>query len=277
MGVDFFREPAAVTGRSATCGPLRLRLDLEYDGSGFVGWQAQARGRTVQGELQRALRTLLREEVTPVGSGRTDAGTHASGQVAHISTDSPLPVERILVGVNALLPPDMAVCAVRAVPRDFHARYSALGKRYRYRITAARSPLDRHRVWTVYRPLDVEAMSVAARLLTGVLDFRAFCKALPPPENFDCRIDDARWRREGRELVFEVEANRFLRHMVRILVGTFVEVGLGKMSCDAFGKLFSPTAGRALGGQTAPSRGLCLLYVNYDDSCGGRSGLAALE
>ncbi len=272
MGVGPYGEPVAVTGLLDIAVPRTLRLDLQYDGSGFVGWQVQARGRTVQGELQRALRTLLQEDVSPVGSGRTDAGTHAIGQVAHISTNSALPVERILAGVNALLPPDMAASAVLAVPHDFHARYSARGKRYRYRITTAPSPLDRHRVWRVFRPLDMEAMSVAAERLTGVLDFRAFCKALPPPDNFECRIDDARWRREGRELVFEVEANRFLRHMVRILVGSFVEVGLGKMSCDAFGRLLSPTAARAQGGQTAPSRGLCLLYVNYDDACGGPSG-----
>ena len=252
-----------------------LRLDLEYDGSGFVGWQSQAHGRTVQGELQHALRRLLQEEVTPVGSGRTDAGTHALGQVAHIHTDSLLSPERILAGVNALLPPDVAASAVRAVDGDFHARYSALGKRYRYRISSARTPLDRHRVWPVFRPLDQGAMAAATEHLRGILNFRAFCKALPPPDHFECRIDTALCLREGRELLFEIEANRFLRHMVRILVGTLVQVGLGRMSTETFRQLLSPAADRGHGGQTAPARGLCLLYVNYDESCGGRSGMAA--
>jgi len=249
-----------------------LRLDLEYDGSEFVGWQVQAEGRTVQGELQRALRILLQEEVTPMGSGRTDAGTHALGQVAHAQTQSALPETRILLGVNALLPPDVAVYAVRTVDDSFHARYSARGKRYRYRIATNHRPLGRRFVWTMRRPLDLDAMVAATRQLTGVLDFRAFCKALPPPDNFECRIDDANWCYLGGEFVFEVEANRFLRHMVRVLVGTFVDVGLGKLHPDDFGRLLSPSADRSQAGQTAPSRGLCLLYVNYDESFGGRSG-----
>ncbi len=257
-------------------GKRTLRLDLEYDGTDFVGWQVQARGRSVQGELQRALRTLLQEEVTPHGSGRTDAGTHALGQVAHCHTGSTLPVERLLASLNALLPPDVAVSNVCWVHDDFHARYSARGKRYRYRISSAHSPLDRHRVWTMFRPLDLERMTAAAGFLTGALDFRAFCKALPPPDHFECRIDDASWRRQGREFIFEVEANRFLRHMVRILVGTFVQVGLGRMSPADFGQLLTPASGRNHGGQTAPSRGLCLLYVNYPSSFGGRSGASVL-
>ena len=252
--------------------PRTLRLDLEYDGTGFVGWQVQASGRTVQGELQRALRRLLQDEVTPVGSGRTDAGTHALGQVAHIHTDNGLGVEQILRGVNALLPPDVAVSAVRDVDSSFHARFSARGKRYRYRIATRDSPLDRHRVWTMRRPLDLELMVAATRYLTGVLDFRAFCKALPPPDHFECRIDDAEWRLQGRELVFEVAANRFLRHMVRVLVGTLVDVGLGKLPVEGFGRLLAAAADRSQAGQTAPSCGLCMLYVNYDECFGGRSG-----
>lgn len=248
-----------------------LRLDLAYDGTHFVGWQTQARGRTVQSELQRALRQLLQEEVQPMGSGRTDAGTHAVGQVAHIHTSNPMPVARLLRGVNALLPPDIAVHQVLPVPDEFHARFSARGKRYRYRIATRPSPLDRHRVWPVFRPLDFDAMRDAARHLQGMLNFSAFCKALPPPDHYDCRIDDAAWQQQGTELVFEIEANRFLRHMVRIIVGTCVDVGSGRMTSSAFGDLLSPSADRALGGQTAPARGLCLLYVNYEEACGGPS------
>lgn len=252
--------------------PHTLRLDLAYEGTHFVGWQTQARGRTVQDELQRALRTLLQEDVVPLGSGRTDAGTHAIGQVAHVRTGNPMPADRMLRGVNALLPPDIAVARVLPVDEEFHARFSARGKRYRYRIATTRSPLDRHRTWNVLRPLDVPAMMAAAGHLQGSLDFRAFCKALPPPDHFECRIDACAWQQQGSELVFEIEGNRFLRHMVRILVGTCVDVGFGRMTPADFGALLTPTADRAQGGQTAPARGLCLLYVNYDDACGGRSG-----
>jgi tRNA pseudouridine38-40 synthase len=249
-----------------------LRFDLEYDGTEFVGWQVQAEGRTVQGVLQQALRKLFQEEVTPVGSGRTDAGTHAVGQVAHTHTRSVLSESRILLGVNALLPPDVVVSAVRTVDGSFHARYSARGKRYRYRVATTRTALDRRCVWTVRRPLDQQSMKAAALHLTGVLNFRAFCKALPPPDHFECRIDDAVWCCGSHELVFEIEANRFLRHMVRVLVGTLVDVGLGKSTPDGFGRLLSDSADRSQAGQTAPSRGLCMLWVNYDESFGGRSG-----
>lgn len=252
-----------------------LRLDLEYDGGGFVGWQSQAHGRTVQGELQRALCTLLQEEVVPIGSGRTDAGTHAAGQVAHLQTRCTRPVERILVGLNALLPPDVAVHRVVDAPVDFHARYSARGKRYRYRVATTRPALERHRVWPVYHPLDVQAMQAATAHLTGPLDFRAFCKANPEPEHYECRIDAASWTCVGDERHFEIAANRFLRHMVRILVGTLVDVGRGQLSAGDFGVLLQAGAQRHDGGPTAPARGLCLQRVFYDDGDGGPSGLPA--
>lgn len=263
-----------MTAASGSTASRTLRLDLEYDGSDFVGWQSQAEGRTVQQALQKALRRLLQQEATPVGAGRTDAGTHAMAQVAHFHTNNDMALDRLLRGLNALLPDDLAATSVRLVPDDFHARFSARGKRYRYRISTTHTPLNRHHVWTFFRPLDLQAMEEAAETLRGRLDFRAFCKALPPPDHFECHIEAARWTRQGCELVFEVEGNRFLRHMVRILVGTFIEVGLGKMTPDAFGRLLSSDADRRQGGQTAPARGLCLMYINYDESCGGRSAPA---
>ena len=256
--------------------PRTLRLDLEYDGSGFVGWQSQARGRTVQGTLQEAMRTLLQEEVAPVGSGRTDAGTHALGQVAHAGVRSAMEAGRIHRGLNALLPEDVAVLRVLDAPAGFHARYSALGKRYRYRIDTVRRALDRHAVWTLPRRLDLEPMAAAAAGLRGVLDFRAFCKADPPPESYACRIDAAEWRQAGRRWTFEIEADRFLRHMVRALVGTLVEVGEGKRSPGEFLELLQG-ADRSLAGTTAPARGLCLLRVRYPEEAGGASGPDPLE
>lgn len=249
-----------------------MRIDLEYDGTDFVGWQEQAQGRTVQGELQRALRSLLQEEVTPVGSGRTDAGTHARGQVAHIQTATALPLDKVLRGLNALLPDDIAARRVITVPDAFHARYSARGKRYRYRVSTIRPALERQRVWPIYAPLDTEPMVVAARRLLGTHDFRAFCKADPEPDHYTCHIDEAEWRQQGPELVFDIEGNRFLRHMVRILVGTFVDIGRGRLSDVDFAALLQSDGQRQQAGQTAPSTGLCLLKVRYDDDDGGNSG-----
>ena len=242
--------------------PRTLRLLLEYQGTDFAGWQLQTQGRTVQGELARCLSILLREAVIPVGAGRTDAGTHALGQVAHLHTHSDLPLERLLRGLNGLLPPDIAVLAVEEAPSRFHARYSAKGKRYRYRIRTAKSALDRHLVWSLYQHLDLEPMIRAAGCLAGKHSFAAFCNQDPLPENFVCQVRECGWTRQGSELVFEIEADRFLRHMVRILVGTMAKVGRGRRRPEEMGALLE-RADRTLAGPTAPAQGLCLVRVEY--------------
>lgn len=239
-----------------------VRLLLEYDGTDFDGWQIQAEGRTVQGELTRALRILLREEVTVIGAGRTDAGTHALGQVAHFLTAGDLPVERIRRGLNGLLPPDVAVREVTEAPPGFHARYSALSKRYRYRIRTNKVTLDRRQVWSFGHPLSLAAMQEAATCLLGPHDFGAFCCQDPVPTILRCRVDHCAWRAEGEELVFEIEADRFLRHMVRILVGTMAQVGGGRRAPDRLRALLAD-GDRTKAGPTAPARGLCLLWVAY--------------
>jgi tRNA pseudouridine38-40 synthase len=241
-----------------------LRLLLEYDGSDFAGWQIQDNGRTVQGELERALGILLKESIRPIGSGRTDAGTHALGQVAHFQTASELPTERLLRGLNGLLPVDIAVREIGEVPSDFHARYSAKNKRYRYRIHMGKSAINRSRVWTYHSGLSLAPMVSAARLLLGDHSFGAFCKQDPVPESLHCQIVDCTWSRQGAELVFEIEANRFLRHMVRILVGTMVEIGRGVQPQSHMADLLA-SGDRSTAGPTAPARGLCLLWVRYDE------------
>ena len=247
-----------------------IRLDLEYDGTHFVGWQIQKRGRSVQGELARALQQFLGENAVPVGSGRTDAGTHALGQVAHFHTASSHPPERMVRALNSLLPPDISVSAASQVAADFHARYSARSKRYRYRIATAKTALERDRVWTLSGGLDYDAMAVATTALEGTLDFRAFCNHHPVPASFSCTVLQSGWERAGAELRFEIEANRFLRHMVRIIVGTLAEVGRGRRPAD-LSPLLAPAVGahsapdRNLAGPTAPARGLCLLSVDYGD------------
>ena len=242
-----------------------LRLVLEYDGTHFVGWQSQKSGRTVQDALEQALHTLLKEPVRLTGSGRTDAGTHALGQVAHFQTEAALPTHQLLRSLNGLLPPDIAVRAADEVAADFHARYSAARKRYRYRIHQGKAAVNRTQVWTYYPALSLAPITEAATTLCGEHSFGAFCKQDPIPEHLTCRVFDAVWSQRGPELVFEIEANRFLRHMVRIIVGTMVEIGRGTMPPEAIAELLT-SGDRTAAGTTAPACGLCLLWVAYPDS-----------
>ena len=251
-----------------------IRLDLEYDGTDFVGWQIQARGRSVQGELARSLERLLQEKIIPVASGRTDAGTHALGQVAHFHTTtrhSPARLERAL---NSLLPPDIAITAASEVSDAFHARHSASSKRYRYRIAIAKRAVDRRQVWLLNGQLDLDSMVLASEALQGQHRFGAFCKRDPIPDRFECQVLEARWARRDHEFVFEIEANRFLRHMVRIIVGTLVEIGQGKRPPTDMAALLGggSSADRGQAGATAPAQGLCLLRVTYPDDCGSGVG-----
>ncbi len=249
-----------------------IRLDLEYDGTDFLGWQQQKLGRTVQGELARALAQFLQTETLPIGSGRTDAGTHALGLVAHLKTTSQHDTYRFERALNALLPPDLCVRRALDVADDFHARFSARGKQYRYRVSASLSPLRRNQVWVMPRPLDLLSMQAAAAYLTGQHEFRAFCNPHPIPENFNCTLHSSGWSRVDDELVFDITGDRFLRHMVRILVGTMIDVGEGKRSVESFKQLIAGPGNRTDAGPTAPSKGLCLLGVHYDEADGGPSG-----
>ena len=242
-----------------------LRLVIEYDGTHFAGWQSQKSDRTVQDALEQALYILLKEPVRLIGAGRTDAGTHALGQVAHFQTEALLPTDRLLRSLNGLLPPDIAVRAADEVPPDFHARYSATRKRYRYRIHQGKAAVNRTQVWTYHSALSLAPMAAAARSLCGERAFGAFCKQDPVPEHLTCHVFDAVWSQRGRELVFEIEANRFLRHMVRILVGTMVEIGRGTRPPEAIADLLA-SGDRTAAGATAPACGLCLLWVAYPDS-----------
>ena len=250
----------------------RIRLDLEYDGTDFVGWQVQPNERTIQGELGNALNQFLHQEIVPVGAGRTDAGVHAQGQVAHFDTVSTLDCERMMRALNGILPADIAATAVRDVAADFHARYSAVRKRYRYRISTVKSTLQRREVWALYQNLDAEAMQEASHHLLGTHGFQAFCNHDPVPESFLCDITHCQWTVSGTDLTLEIEANRFLRHMVRIIVGTLVEVGRGRMAVASIEDLLTdpdgnPQRGRLAdrknAGATVPARGLCLRYVSY--------------
>lgn len=245
-------------------GPRNLRLDLEYDGTRYHGWQRQTNALTLQETIETALARLTGEQVHLIGSGRTDAGVHARGQVANFRTASTLPLKAFVHGLNSLLPPDVAVLAASEVPWEFHARKSARAKTYEYRLLnrPVRSPLSLRYAWQVAPPLALAAMEEAARILVGEHDFAAFQASGSSVRTTKRRVEAAEWRREGEFLIFRITANGFLRGMVRSLVGTMVQIGMGKRPVAELAELLVRPQ-RARVGPTAPPQGLCLVEVRY--------------
>jgi tRNA pseudouridine38-40 synthase len=236
------------------------RLDIEYDGRAFAGWARQPGRRTIEGVLQDALTQLQGAPVDLVVAGRTDQGVHATGQVC--SYDGPV---LSLKNLNAVLPADVAVRAVTAVPDGFDARRDAISRAYRYRILtrAARSPLDAGRSLHHPTPLDRAALEACAAVLPGLHDFRAFTPSDTGHRTFNRRITQAEWVDETPEiLAFVIAGGSFLRHMNRVLVGTMLEVARGRSTPESFAALLEG-APRSAAGATAPPHGLCLTGVGY--------------
>ncbi|MGI6284213.1 tRNA pseudouridine(38-40) synthase TruA [Neomoorella humiferrea] len=243
-----------------------LKITLAYDGTNYAGWQVQpeVHGPTVQGVVAAAIEKLTGERVCPAAAGRTDAGVHARGQVISFTTSSRIPVERWPAALNSVLPEDIAALKAEAVPPEFHARYSARWKWYRYSIYNHTVPdvFSRRYCWQVRYPLDFDAMADAARYFIGYHDFRSFCAAGSPVRRFEREVLEARLHRRGWFIFFDVVANGFLYHMVRIMVGTLVEVGRGKLSPDDIPGIIQSRS-REKAGPTAPAQGLCLERVAY--------------
>ena len=246
---------------------MQLRLTVEYEGTHLLGWQLQPGGRTVQGELERALAVVLREPVRVRGAGRTDAGVHARAQVAAARvTTPPADLSRLLRSVNALLPDDVAVRAAELVDDAFDPRRHARSRVYEYRILAAPapSPFWRRWAWHVARPLDRATLDAEVRALVGEHDWAAFrgADAKETPRSTVRRVLESSLRDEPLLLVYRIEATGFLKHMVRNIVGTLVEVGLGERAPGCMAELLAGRD-RTRAGATAPARGLTLVEVRY--------------
>lgn len=242
-----------------------IRLVVEYDGTSLCGWQRQSNGPTVQGHLEAALAQLLQHAVTVTGASRTDAGVHARGQVASFRTERTIPLHGVRRGLNSLLPEAIAIREATEVGDDFHPRFSATGKHYRYTVLARpdRSPRWRDRAWHVPEPLALDAMREAAALLLGEHDFAAFRAAGCTANTTIRRIDTIDVVAGDELLTLEVRGNAFLRNMVRIVAGTLVEVGRGRLTPAQVREILE-SRDRTRAGITAPAHGLELIEVRYD-------------
>lgn len=239
---------------------MRYFIEFAYKGTAYHGSQVQPNGITVQSVLQDAFFTILRTPVALTFSGRTDAGVHAEQMFAHFDLDdNPPTAERL----NRLLPDDIAVRRIFPVADDMHARFSALSRTYEYRIATTKSPFTRDIRTFVPSPLDYEAMNEAARLLLGTHDFASFCKVHTDVKTTVCTITQAYWRQDAEGAVFTVTADRFLRNMVRAVVGTLFEIGRHKCSPDDLSAVIASLS-RQAAGQSAPPQGLFLTAVQYE-------------
>jgi tRNA pseudouridine38-40 synthase len=258
-------------------GPIRqknFRLTIEYDGTGYHGWQRQKEEPTIQAEIERVATRITGQPVSLTGSGRTDAGVHALGQVANFHCRTRLTPDELQRGLNSLLPGDIAIGRCEAVNDDFHARFDAIAKRYRYRILnqPVRSALERHRAWHLRASLDLAAMQAGSSRILGCHDFSAFEGAGSPRAHNVRRVSEAICRRgRSREICFEIEADGFLRYMVRNLVGTLVAVGRGQLTADDMAAILA-SRDRSRAAPTAPPQGLYLVGVQYGPNATSPAG-----
>jgi tRNA pseudouridine38-40 synthase len=242
--------------------PKNIKLVIEYDGSLFHGWQVQPGLRTVQDEIEKALNTILNQEVNLIGSGRTDAGVHALGQVANFEMENPQDAETIQKNLNGILTEDIIIHKAEEVDPNFNARYSAKSRTYQYRVHMGRTAIQRNFIWEVTYALNVETLLRATKEIEGEHDFTSFCLAESSKESNLCNVKQAFWEKLGDELIFRIEANRFLHSMVRSLVGTLIEVARGYFSVSDFTETMEATD-RRKAGPTAPAHGLYLVEVKY--------------
>ncbi len=242
-----------------------IKLLIEYDGTNYLGWQVQPNGPTIQGILEEKLGLLTGEKIMLFGSGRTDSGVHAICQVAHFKTGSSMDTHRMQRALNSLLPPDIVIQKMEEVEESFHARRHSKSKVYEYRILnrSLRSPFHHSYAWHIPQRLDFKEMEKATQYLIGEHDFSSFRSVGSPTRTTVRKVTRAEWKRGRSGLVrFEIEANGFLKQMVRAIIGTLVEVGKGKMGAVEFRRILESKE-RSKAGPTAPAHGLFLKEVKY--------------
>ncbi|MCI6857142.1 MAG: tRNA pseudouridine(38-40) synthase TruA [Bacteroidales bacterium] len=241
----------------------RYFLHLAYNGADYHGWQSQPNAVTVQETVEKALSRVLRRQVAIVGAGRTDTGVNARSMYAHFDVDNEIAdPQRLISALNSLVGRDIAIYGIRRVADDAHARFDAVARTYKYFVTTRKSPFDYRFAWNPPYRLDVDAMNAAAARLADYIDFTSFSKLHTDVATNNCRIYEARWTAEGDRLTFTIKADRFLRNMVRAIVGTLVDVGRGKTSVDEFCRIIE-RKDRCAAGASVPGNALFLWQVDY--------------
>lgn len=243
---------------------LRYFLEIAYQGMAYHGWQIQQNASTVQCIIQASIAKILSKEVLLIGSSRTDTGVHATQQVAHLDVDSLVNPNKFQYQLNAVLPHTIAIKSMRRVKPQAHARFDALSRTYEYSITPTKNPFLSDRSYFYSGSLAIEKMNQAAAILLEKNDFKSFSNVKVPVNNFLCNITEAMWIKQGELLVFRITANRFLRGMVRAIVGTLLKVGQGKISVSGFEAIIDQKD-RCAAASAVPAQGLCLIEVAYPE------------
>lgn len=244
---------------------MRYFLEIAYDGTDYHGWQIQPNARTVQEVLNKCLSTILRQPIETVGSGRTDTGVHASQQFVHFDTIAPIEADAVCYRLNRLLPPDISARQIYPVGLDAHARFDAVSRTYEYRLTQEKNPFLQRYAYYLNKPVDLTKLNEAAAVLLTFEDFTTFSKVKGDTLHYRCQMYEANWQQEKTNLIFKIKANRFLRGMVRLVVGTLLDVGTGKISVEDF-KAIVAAQDRKLASGAAPATGLFLTSVAYPEN-----------
>lgn len=241
---------------------LRYFIEIAYSGKNYYGWQRQPRQISVQQVLEDSLSTVLRQPIAVVGSGRTDTGVHAKQLFAHFDIEDIGNKEKLIFQLNSFLPTDISVKNIFEVKADAHARFDALQRKYEYRIAIGKDPFSQDFAYQIYKIPNVEAMNEAADIMLKYEDFQSFSRSKSDVKTFNCQIVEAGWKKTNNQLVFTIIADRFLRNMVRAIVGTLLDVGFGKITIPQFEEIII-SKNREQAGASAPPRGLYLAEVVY--------------
>ncbi|MBQ1650715.1 MAG: tRNA pseudouridine(38-40) synthase TruA [Prevotella sp.] len=242
---------------------MRYFIHLAYDGTRYHGWQIQPNGISVEGEIELRLSTLLRQPIDIVGAGRTDAGVHARHMVAHFDIEDGCDTKQLCYRLNRMMPPDICIYKIEKVADDLHARFSATSRTYHYYISTKRNPFNRQYTWLCHYDLDFELMNQAAEILMEYKDFASFCKSHTDVKTTFCNIIEAKWIKDDEGCYyFRIKANRFLRNMVRAVVGTLVEIGRHRLSLDDFRNVIEGKK-RTMAGESMPANALFLEKIEY--------------
>ncbi|WP_422105630.1 tRNA pseudouridine(38-40) synthase TruA [Winogradskyella sp.] len=243
---------------------MRYFLELSYNGKAYHGWQNQPNAISVQEVLEKALSTILKYQIAIVGAGRTDTGVHASKMFAHFDFENELSSKDLVYKLNSFLPKDIAIHSIYGVNSEAHARFDAISRTYHYKISTSKNVFDYDFAYQIQLPLDVKAMNEACEILFKYKDFQCFSKSNTDVKTYYCDIKEAFWTKNADALVFTITANRFLRNMVRAIVGTMVNIGLGKLKPKDLHEIIA-SKDRSRAGFSAPAHGLYLVEIIYPD------------